>query len=407
MTTTTAEPIRLENITPPVELRVAMLADSKSFYRFGPVLRRLTIGLIDDVRDLSLISFDQGNMLDYVPCPPVGLIVDNRKYSGLISSTIARKTKRIVINAPRWAIIDTFFPKLKLDRITEALNMNKPTLIHALGESQAPLARSLSKRLNIPYVVTLFRLNDCAVKFSQKRCGAILTCNSEIAQATRKKNPNLTKKIKLSPIGTHVTDSPACFAKASKTTKIICCAPMKHQTYGVATLISAIKILIDKGIELELIISSIGPDENAFRKQVHQLKLESHIHFTPRIRDMLAISDSYKAIFKDTDIYVQPWPAKFWQPELLEAMSVGNAVVIAEGLTNDLIIKDKTAALFPYKNKKALAQTIENLITNKQSAIDLATGAQDHLRKHFKASKMITSHVTQYKNALAANQKFI
>jgi len=404
MTTTSTEPLTTTNATVPAELRVAMLADGKSLYRFGPVLRRLAIGLIDDVHDLSLISFDQGNMLDYVPCPPVGLIVDNRKYSGLISSTIARKTKRIVINAPRWSIIDTCFPKLKIDRLTKALNMNKPTLIHALGESQAPLARSLSKRLNIPYVVTLFRLNDCAVKFSPNRCGAILTCNSEIAQATRKKNPHLTKKIKLSPIGTHVTDSPACFAKPSEITKLICCAPMKHQTYGVATLISAIKILIDKGIKLELIFPSIGPDENAFRKQVSQLKIEDHVHFTPRIRDMLAISDSYKAIFKETDIYIQPWPAKFWQPELLEAMSVGNAVVIAEGFTNDLIIKDKTATLFPFKDKKALAKTLEDLITNKQSAINLATGAQDHLRKHFKASKMITSLVTQYQYALTMNQ---
>ena len=43
-----------EPVLSATDLRVAIVADGESLYRFGPVLRRLTIGLIDEVSDFVL-----------------------------------------------------------------------------------------------------------------------------------------------------------------------------------------------------------------------------------------------------------------------------------------------------------------------------------------------------------------
>ncbi|MCK5270263.1 MAG: hypothetical protein KAJ46_05735, partial [Sedimentisphaerales bacterium] len=53
----------------PANLRVVQLADNEALRSYGPVLRRMTVGLIDEVSDLSLLCLETSPMLEHVPSP--------------------------------------------------------------------------------------------------------------------------------------------------------------------------------------------------------------------------------------------------------------------------------------------------------------------------------------------------
>ncbi|MCK5270788.1 MAG: hypothetical protein KAJ46_08390, partial [Sedimentisphaerales bacterium] len=53
----------------PTKLRVVQLADSEALRSYGPVLRRMAVGLIDEVHDLSLLCLEASPMLEHVPSP--------------------------------------------------------------------------------------------------------------------------------------------------------------------------------------------------------------------------------------------------------------------------------------------------------------------------------------------------
>ena len=60
-----------KSTTEPAALRVVLLGDNNALHSYGPVLQRMTVGLIDEVGDLSLLCMENSNLLKHVPSPPV------------------------------------------------------------------------------------------------------------------------------------------------------------------------------------------------------------------------------------------------------------------------------------------------------------------------------------------------
>lgn len=128
----------------------------------------------------------------------------------------------------------------------------------------------------------------------------------------------------------------------------------------------------------------------------------SEVHFIPPAETIVSASDAYKALFREADIFVQPWRARRWRPELLEAMSVGNAVIVADGSDNDLVIDGKTALVAPFEDESALTDALDRLLQDRDYARNLAQNAQQHLRKHFLASRMIARLAKAYRQIVSS-----
>jgi len=381
------------------DLRVVLLADEEALRSYGPVLRRLAVGLMDEVGDLSMLYFGTSSFLKYVPCPPVRLITEIHGYweNPLQADSLERK---ISIPAPRFTIIDKLRPHRHIQRLTQALKPIKPTLLHALTEKQVGLTRNLSNELGIPYVVSLLTSGNVRLNVAEKYCSQILPWNSSLARQIRKNHPNVASRIHLLPMGTHVSTETSCFATENGKAKIFCSSPFRKEN-GLNTLIQAVKKLSDQGLHAYLLLSGQGPAERDLRRQVNQLELSGWVHFIPPIETIVSGSDAYKTVLSEMDIFVQPWPLHFWRPELLEAISAGNAVVVADdGQENDLVIHEKTALLFPHHNQNLLTKILAELLTNHNYARDLAQNSQDYLRKHFLASKMVSHLAQAYHRAL-------
>jgi len=286
-------------------------------------------------------------------------------------------------------------------RLADALKPLRPTLVHAVSESLGMLARRLSKTLHIPYVNSLLAYDRLNISFSASRCTAILPCNSGVVRQIRKRYPELSKRIHLLPIGTHVSDGLSCFGGSGRRPSIFCCCPFEEHK-GLEELISAFPCLLEKGHDPLLTISGRGSHEMSLRRLVQKLKLSDRIQFIPPIEDVVSLGDPYKVVLRDSDIYIQPWPANSFRIELLEAMSVGNAIAVSEGQENDLIISGKTAQTFPFRNVRAMAEILERYLRQPEFAQEMAQNAQNHLRKHFLASQMISCLAEYYRQALDA-----
>lgn len=380
----------------PADLRVILLADPATLNNYGPVLRRLSVGLIDEVRDLSMLCLGPSKLLQYIPSPPVRVITEKRIYQPAGRPDVA--TRQITIVSPFFALADRLWPRQRIRRIAEALAPLKPTLLHALSERQAALARRLSKELRIPYCVSLLTLHDH--KGYSDRCGGIFPCNSALARQIREQNPLRADRVHLVPIGTHVTEQPCAFSHVQALPHIFCSSPLEVG-YGLTALINAIKRLSQLGHFPHLTISGRGSAESEFRRQAWDLGLQNQVHFIDPVEEVIIASDAWKLVLNSVDIFVQPWPASIWRPELLEAMSVGNAVVATAGQESDLVVPGKTALEVPFQDEFALSDTLDKLLRDHEAARALGSAAQDHLRKHFLASRMIARLSQAYREAIA------
>lgn len=386
----------------PVNLRVVLLADNDTLSGYGPILRRLVVGLLDEVADLTLLSLNESRWPDYLPSPPLRIIRQMRQPSTLKLDYDA-SDRHVMLRAPYYSLTDRLFSNRAALRLAEALRPYKPTLIHALSEKHMLSARRISKYLRVPYVVSLLRLPRWRWMFSQTRCGAVLPYGSDLARRMRTTWPAWSARIHPLPIGTHVLEKPCAFAHDRKKPHMFCCAPLEVG-YGVASLINAAARLRRDGHDFGLTIAGRGNAKSDFWEQVRRLNLNTCVHFIEPLDTILNSIEAYKEMFRSVDIFVRPWPAEEFRVDLLEAMSVGAAVVAVTKGTDDLLIHEKTALSVPFRDDLALAKALERLLKNPSLAVTLGSGAQAYLRKHFLASRMITRLTHIYHDALAATR---
>ena len=375
----------------PADVRVLLLADHQSLRSYGPVLRHLAAGLIDDVSEMSLLCRGESVWLEHVPSPPVRLIREG-KVAGRFDPTELTITMRT-------GIIEKLLPARRAQIIAQTVSPFKPTLIHGLCERQSRLAERLSQLLEVPYVISVLSGKWRDLQISSPWCGGILAASSRLARLLRHKHAALSSRIQLVPIGTHVAESPCCFDHDKRLPYILCISPLQ-QGRGLTCLMNAAKRLTMKGHQFNLIVAGSGPAEHDLRRHVEQLDLAATIHFVGSFEKQAATIESYSQVFRSADIFVQPYPSSSWQPELLAAMSVGNAAIVADGVENDLVVPDKTTLSVPFEDEKALTESLDQLLSDPQGARQLAQGAQAHLRKHFTASNMLTRLAKAYYKAI-------
>ncbi len=382
----------------PPAMRVALLADDVTLRQYGPVLRRLTVGLFDEVAYLALICRGRSRVLNFVPSPPINIISD---ISSLYETTPVRvkNANQVTLYTPRINLAELLKPARKNERLAAELTDNKITLIHALSERMEKLAAELAKMLDIPYIVSLLSENHSHLNIRENKCSHLMPCYSHVARDLRQKYPQQANKIRLVEIGTHTTDSVSCYDFKERWPQIFCCCPFE-KNMGLPELIKAAKILKDSKLDFQLMISGEGKAEFEFRKMVSSLELTKNVHFTDPIDHIVLDNEAFRKVFRMSDIYVQCRPARIWHPELLEAMSSGNAVVTVGTSENNLIVNGKTALTAEIHNPEDLAEKIKTLIENREYARELAISCQQFIKKHYLASDMVEKLINIYKLTL-------
>ena len=390
----------------PRDIRVLILGSDKSLGAFGPMFGHLAVGLMDDVDKLTLLCQGSSRWLDHVPVPPVRLVTESRDHVSL-ADRLTTSSERVYIKVPRIDFLERLASSRRLERFAAAVRPYQPTLIHVLGHEEALAGRRLSRLLELPYIISILQ-SDVSIPLtvSDARCRGILVRSSGLARRIRLSHPNLARRVQLLPLGTHVDESPCCYAPwHPEVPAVLCCAPLEVGL-GLPCLLNAAAILKSKGLTFNLVLAGRGSAARDLRRQVRKLQIESMVHFSEPFESTAVGIDSYKACFRTMDVFVQPFEANHWQAELLMAASAGAALIAVkpDAAKDDLIVPDKTARTVPFGDDMAMAQALEELLTDHPAAQAQAQRMQDHLRKHFTAVRMIGAMARAYHSALAKRQ---
>jgi len=128
---------------------------------------------------------------------------------------------------------------------------------------------------------------------------------------------------------------------------------------GLRYLLQAVKLLSDKGIDVELEVMGDGYHRAALEVATKELGLEERVHFLGRI----AFGSKLFEVYRRADIFVLPSLSEGIPKTLLEAMASGLPIVATRvGGVPDVIKDGETGLLVEPRSPEQIAKAVQRLI---------------------------------------------
>lgn len=348
-------------------LRPVLIVSAETISEYSIFLKHLLVGIVDESIPVALVCPANCNLNSVVP-PSVQVI------------------RHPAFNSP-------LFKLQNKKKLIEQLSSFKPTVLHCLCQSKAPLTRQLAWQLELPY---LLMVNSLQKRFgrlfiSHSRCAKIIAPAETIAANVAKLYPAFAERIKQINIGTFVSETRSCFREPRWLTSMVTAHPLNNAS-DFKNLFGAVKHLAIDGYEFMLVITGVGQAEKHVWRLLTSLGLSQIITIVPRL-EML------RSVLSAGDIFIQPQPSNDFNPLLLEAMSVGAAVAGCKGGVDDLIIENKTAVVFDPADEISIYSTLQRILDRRELAQQIAAAAQQHLKENYAVSNMTASTLRAYLEA--------
>jgi glycosyltransferase involved in cell wall biosynthesis len=348
-------------------LRPALIVSAETISEYSIFLEHLLVGLTDESVPTTLVCPASCALGSVVP-PSVQVI------------------RRPALDLP-------LFKQQNRKKLVEQLSDFKPTVLHCLCQSEAPLARQLAWQLDLPY---LLMVNSLQKRFgrlfiSQSRCAKIIVPAETVAANVAKLYPAFTDRIERINIGTFTSETSSCFRRPNWLASMVTAHPLDNES-DFKNLFGAVRHLAIDGYEFMLVITGGGRAEKQVWRLLTSLGLSQIITIVPRL-EML------RQVLAAGDIFILPRPRNAFNPLLLEAMSVGAAVAGCKGGVDDLIIEDKTAVVFDPADELSIYGTLQRLFDRHELAQQIAALSQQYLRENYTVSNMISSTIRAYRDA--------
>lgn len=170
---------------------------------------------------------------------------------------------------------------------------------------------------------------------------------------------------------------------------------------GVDTLIKAVKLLIDQGKPIRLLIAGkslvTGESYETYLKQLAcDLDIAEHITFLGHISDTAAL---YQA--SDVSVLPSVWPEPFGRV-IIEALACGVPVVASNtGGIPEILTGELKKNLFQAGDESELAATLSRVIDWRTDSSDLANHCREHVIQNFSFDTLITNVESSLSQALS------
>jgi glycosyltransferase involved in cell wall biosynthesis len=349
-------------------IRPALIVSEQTVFEYSLFLEHLLAGLADDSIPAALICPPRCDVDSFIYGP-----VEVFRYP-LIRLSLAEPYNRGVL--------------------VEQLAKFRPTALHCLCESKAGLTKQLAHQLDLPYIMTINSLqNKWWRRLSiSKHCVKIIVPAKSIAANVAKFYPHFAERTEHINIGTFVEHDCVCFSQRSRLVSMVTIHPLDNIS-DFENLFNAVRHLVINGYEFMLMVIGQGRAEGQLRKLLAALDLLQVVTIVPILKP-------WRSVLAAGDIYIQPQSNTAFNPFLLEAMGVGSAVAACKGGVDDLVIEGKTAVVFNPNDEISIRGTLQRLLDRKEFARQLAHNAQQYLRENHSVSKMISSILRIYGEAL-------
>lgn len=348
-------------------IRPVLIASQRNVTEGVALLRRLLVGMADK------------SIVPVVVCPS-GV---ERYWTPSVPAEV------LVHPVLDWPVMNS----LGFETLVSQLERYKPSIVHCLCQSRAALACRLAQRVNIPYVQTLESFLDGrrALTISPEHCGAIIVPAETIRAGVTQSLRPFSGRVKRINMGAFVGDEPVCYAEADHLTSVIVAPPVKTLN-GYAELFGAIKTLLGQGYEFMTAVIGGGHFDRSLREMLTDRGLRQVVIVIPPL-------DPCRSVLTAGDIFVQPRPSPTFSTCLLEAMSVGTAVMACKGGVDDLIVHNETAVVFDSDDEASVRQALKRFLDDPDFARRLARQAQSYLRKHHSVTGMMAATLDSYAQA--------
>ncbi len=162
---------------------------------------------------------------------------------------------------------------------------------------------------------------------------------------------------------------------------------------GVFETIDAIRILLDKNMNISLSIAGDGSVATKIHRYVEQLGLSKNIIMLGYVRE----NEKIKAL-TNHDIYCFPTYHDEGMPNsVLESMAFGMPVITTPtGGTKDFFINGKMGYLCPKPDPTIIADNLSKIIVNKKKLYEISHFNHCYARNHFYASKVAENLLNIY-----------
>lgn len=348
-------------------VKPVLIVSQRTLSDYSICLRHLLVGLADESVPVGIVCPAGSSVESLVPLP-----IEVIKHPVYELPLLWLQSRRILL---------------------ERLVKFGPTVLHCLCESKAAFTRQLSRLMDLPYVLTINSLQrrNTPFQISNNRCVKIIVPIESIAQSITKKNAKLAKHVEQINMGTFVDDEPCCFNEQSELANLVT-SFLGESEKGFEQFLKAVKRLAADGYKFMLVIMSEGGAERKLRKMLSDPVFSEIAVVVPRL-------EPWRSVLTAGDIYIRPVASYSFEPLLIEAMSVGNAVAACKGGAADFILAERTAAVFNEGNEASIYETLRDLMEDREKAKRLARSAQEYLRKRHTVSAMVSATLKIYQQA--------
>lgn len=163
-------------------------------------------------------------------------------------------------------------------------------------------------------------------------------------------------------------------------------APQKGYIY----LIQAFQLLAERFPSARLVVAGIGPLASELEGAARRLGVAGRVDFLGFRRDVAGLLAAF-------DVYTQPSLWEGHSISLIEALAAGRPIVATDIDGNrEVVDHGETGLLVPPEDPKALADAIENLLTNPGLARQLAANARRAAIERFSQENMVRQNLEAY-----------
>lgn len=163
---------------------------------------------------------------------------------------------------------------------------------------------------------------------------------------------------------------------------------------GHVFLIEAMKLVLEKYPDAQLLIVGEGPMKKDLTALVERLLLKKSVFFLPNVSDT-------RSVLSAMDIFVMPSLIEGLGLSLMEAMASGLAVIGSDVGGIKSLIKDKsTGLLVPPKDPKSLGNAIVELLSFPLKAKQLGDNARCFIEQNFPQEQMVKKTEEVYLSCL-------
>jgi glycosyltransferase involved in cell wall biosynthesis len=349
---------------PEMLVKPVFLVDRLVFQEYAPYIRRILVGLAGTAHTSALV------------CPAT---VDAQ---GILCPSV----EQIEHPALRLPFFWNQNRKVLLDRLLRF----KPTILHAFCPGQFHLAHWLSSRLQIPYVVTYHKnpLHRGYFERCIRHAARIIAPSKTIADHLDHQYPGMRDRIERIHIGSFIEDRCSCFSRPENISSLIIAHPLNSFEIF-EPFLNAVRHLVLDGFEVMVAIMGTGKAEKAIRAHIRKLGLTSIVTVVPPMRPV-------RNILSGADIYVYLSDKHYFDAQLLEAMSVGLAVVGVPEKVSGLMMEGQTAVSWDPTDELNIYGCLKTLLGQREKSRQLALNAQAHLRQHNSVSGMVDRLINTY-----------